>query len=270
MESLSTPDLDEELDDTGYMTEVDKRIEVTNYYRELLRSPLFGVSTEAARIVERKVRLFVKEQLEILLGMRRPDEPAVKVPPPPPLPFSELQVTALQVWANKLLSKPEVAPAAPPPKPEPQVRTVAPPAQKPVAPVVNRPAPAAPSATAKKPPTKSPVKPAAKAPSTKAEPKQETKKKQPQKTKEPDPAIDTEGLPPGMKWIEDPDTGERRAISIKQGQVKPKHMRTALTPAELAAATAQQAHQALAAASTQDPLIANITATLTAEALRGG
>jgi len=252
MANMATPESEEDPDaDADYMGEVDKRLEVTSYYRELLRAPLFGVTTEAARIVEREVRRFVQNRLEVLLGMRKSDEPVAVAPPPPPLPFTDLQVTALQVWANKLLQKPEVAPVtAPAPKPEPQVRPAAAPPPKPTVPVVNRQIP-----QGSKPAAKPAVKPAQPQPVAKAEPKPEQpKQKKVSKAK-------SDNAPPGKKTVVDPETGEERLLTVEKGQVRPTHMKRGLTPQELAAITEQQAQQALSAAmSAQDPLVASLTA----------
>jgi hypothetical protein len=61
---------EQEEDASAYMGEVDKRLEVATYYRELLKASLFAGGGSTARIVEREVRAFVRHRLEILLSIR--------------------------------------------------------------------------------------------------------------------------------------------------------------------------------------------------------
>src|ERR1022692_3692867 len=53
----------------AYMNDVDMRLEVASYYRELLKAPMFNEATEASLIVEKQIRDFVRNQLGILFGI---------------------------------------------------------------------------------------------------------------------------------------------------------------------------------------------------------
>lgn len=82
-------------EDESYMTEVDKRLEVAKYFRFLLNSSLFSPPTPESQIVERKIRVFVKDQLHSLLSMgATPSAKEVK------LPFSENEIKALKLLAT--------------------------------------------------------------------------------------------------------------------------------------------------------------------------
>ena len=119
--------------------EVEKRFEVALYYRLLLKDSLFNESTEAAQIVEGKVRAFIRDQLEVLMGMkaiqaeRSPDQ------------FTSEEVEALRRVAAKILGKPalltetsqgqepSLRKAAVPAKPAPAIRKRGPGTSKPIA-----------------------------------------------------------------------------------------------------------------------------------------
>src|ERR1017187_5876872 len=47
-----------------YMLDVDKRMDIAQYYREILKAPLFATACEASEIVEKKMRDFARSQLE--------------------------------------------------------------------------------------------------------------------------------------------------------------------------------------------------------------
>lgn len=116
---------EEELDD-NYMHQVDERLEVTTHYRILLQGSLFDSDSPAARIVEKEVRRFVRNRVEILLGIRREAEvhgPAAPVS----LPFTEAEITALKALAGAAMRSPSLGGQEK--KVEPQVRV----AQVPVA-----------------------------------------------------------------------------------------------------------------------------------------
>ena len=100
--------IDEELDadadeptpqETEYMGDVDERIEIAIHYRQLLASELFGNKTKASQIVQEEVRDFIRRRARKLVGIRSEEEK--KAPPP----FSPIQITALQMWADGLLRK---------------------------------------------------------------------------------------------------------------------------------------------------------------------
>lgn len=153
MADMSTPDDNQEYSE-DYSNEIDKRLEVAAYYQQLRRGSLFTSDTEASRIVEREVRRFVQQRLEVLVGMRAA-EPAPQVQVK--LPFTEPQITALTVWADRLLKKDPVQEA--PQKTEPAIRQASAPAPvamppkvlKEVPVTVQKPSPAAPPPAAKKP-----------------------------------------------------------------------------------------------------------------------
>lgn len=220
MRGLSTPDVEEEPDE-DYSKEIDKRLEVASYYQELRRGSLFTSNTEAARIVEREVRRFVQQRLEILVGMRAPEPvqaPAAK------LPFSDQQVTALLIWADRLLKKgdlPQVEPA----KPEPTIRQATVPAPIAVAPKVLREAPAVvakPAPPAAPPPVKKPAKPKVEAP---AEPPLSMGKKLPS------------GKGPRRKTrmeLDDSSPTGVREVEIDAEVVRPAEMAPPMSNAEIA------------------------------------
>ncbi len=168
----------EDEDDQSYMSEVDKRLEITTYYRELLRGSLFDQATEASQIVEREVRNFVRRRLETLLGIR-PEEVVPQKPAAVELPFSKEQITALQLFANRLITrdeepkKPEVRKiTAPEPKPAPLLRKAAqPPKAEPQAAIKQ----AREEAVRKAPPAPPPEAPA-KAPAAATKPQKGGKK----------------------------------------------------------------------------------------------
>jgi hypothetical protein len=70
-EYTSDTESDDEVD-TEYLGDVDKRLEVATHYRELVKAPLFSGGGNSARIVEREIRKFVRERLEVLLSIREP------------------------------------------------------------------------------------------------------------------------------------------------------------------------------------------------------
>ncbi len=116
------------------MREVDVRLDVTAHYRELLRGSLFATETEAGAIVEEEIRRFVRNRIEVLLGIRQETNSNA---------FTGPEVTALKVWAKHILSEmgPEDNNTIPvPPAPKRTVRAEAPPRVAPS--VMARPAPA--------------------------------------------------------------------------------------------------------------------------------
>src|SRR5437016_108827 len=70
LEETPTPQMDtvEQIDEV--MSEAEKRFEVAQYYKLLLRDSLFQNSSEAADIVEAEIRTFIKERLSVLLGVK--------------------------------------------------------------------------------------------------------------------------------------------------------------------------------------------------------
>jgi hypothetical protein len=162
------------------LNDVDVRLETADYYRAILKHQFFDVQGPAAEIVDREIRTFIRERLEVLLGLR-----AAKVEGPGSLPFDEDQVEALTALANKVLgrpallsgeptvkkmaapgAKPEIKPAA---KPKPQVKKIPVPAPAPSSkPKVKQPPPQREAAPAQKQPVAN--SPQKQAPATMVEP----------------------------------------------------------------------------------------------------
>jgi hypothetical protein len=126
--------------DTDYMLEVEQRLEVAQHYQELLRAPLFSQATVASQIVEREHRVFVKERMEILLGMRNEKD---KAPPPPKQAFDDEEITAIKILIASMIKKGMIKAAPTPvtPSAAPSVRLAAPPPSRQAPAVVARPAP---------------------------------------------------------------------------------------------------------------------------------
>lgn len=96
--SMLTGTLPEQADDS-YLTDVDRRLEVAQYYRELLRSSLFSEQTTSGGIVEREIRLFIRERLEMLLAIK-----ATQVTPAPSQ-FSEDEVHVLRILVKEVTKR---------------------------------------------------------------------------------------------------------------------------------------------------------------------
>lgn len=91
------PTEDETLD------EVEVRLHKAQYYRAVLDNDLFGGDeSDVAAQVSSEFREFALTRLRVLLGI---EQERVE-PQPVELPFSEEQIEALQMWAEKLLNKP--------------------------------------------------------------------------------------------------------------------------------------------------------------------
>ena len=117
------------------LADVDTRLETADYYRAILQHQFFDVKSEASVVVDREIRAFIKERLEVLLGIRSPKASAAQQFTP-----EEAQalksianvetVTALDAVAKKVMGKAGaslVQPAAP----APVVKKMPPPAAKP-------------------------------------------------------------------------------------------------------------------------------------------
>lgn len=142
------------------LSEVEQRLEIASYYRLLLNDHLFGDMTPAAVEVEKEVRGFIRNRLEVLLGIKQETAPAKDV-------FTEAEVSALKTVASKILRKPELAePVKAAPPPAPSLRQVAAPAAK-APPALKKTAPA-PKQVVRKAETAS-------RPAPKPEPKKEAK-----------------------------------------------------------------------------------------------
>jgi hypothetical protein len=155
------PAKEEDIVDTTYLTDVDKRLEVAHYYRMLLKGNIFEDQDAASMIVERELRMFVRERLSILLNLKgeaTPNETKVGQ-------FTEEEVTILKVWAAALKKKPSVVESMnqQPAKRPPMVRRQAGGGVRPI--VSSRPAPAqTPASTVPTPAPAAPVAPTPVAP----------------------------------------------------------------------------------------------------------
>ncbi len=176
----------EELEDTE-LSDVDLRLETADYYRAILRHEFFDTESNASQIVDREIRTFIRERLEVLLGLRTANQPSVVVE----APFDDEEVQALKLLASKVLKRPgivseppavkKMATPAPVAKPQvqaqvkakPQAKKIPAPAPGPSSKPKAKPAPAA-KPTAAKAPTPAPVQ-KAEAPKKNAAPSQEAK-----------------------------------------------------------------------------------------------
>lgn len=126
--SLNT---EEEIDEV--MSEAEKRFEVAQYYKLLLRDNLFQNQTEASEKVEQEIRAFIKERLSVLLGVKAAHNTTSA--------FTPEQVQVLEQFANLGEEAPKMIESlmgriakkmVKPPKPvkeEPAIRTVKEPAK---------------------------------------------------------------------------------------------------------------------------------------------
>ncbi len=126
--------------------EVEDRLQTAQYYRLLLNDSLFDVSDAAGRQVDTEIKAFVRERLEVLMGIRAA-KPVVRIEKVEPQ-FGPEELAALKLVAKLCIEKnatklaaakpekPKAEPALKKPKPE------AKPAPKPVTPPqAPRPAP---------------------------------------------------------------------------------------------------------------------------------
>lgn len=112
-----------------HMDEVEMRLEKAQYYRLLLNGSFFDEvgNAQVAEQVESEIREFVRGRMQVLVGVTAPEP--IKVA----LPFSEAEILAirtlalpevaeaLKALAAKVLKKPEILTAKPPPiKPAPE------------------------------------------------------------------------------------------------------------------------------------------------------
>jgi hypothetical protein len=90
-----------ELADDELDSEVEKRLEVAEYYRLILKQDLFNDRSEAASRVQKEIRSFVRGRLEVLVGLKPAHQPSKPVE----LPFSPTQLEALKKMADVLIRK---------------------------------------------------------------------------------------------------------------------------------------------------------------------
>jgi hypothetical protein len=98
-------------DEDAALADVDLRLETADYYRAILNHAFFDVASEASQIVDREIRAFIRERLEILLGLRSPKVPVAVAAP---AQFADDEVKALKLLATKVLNKPALAEASKP------------------------------------------------------------------------------------------------------------------------------------------------------------
>ena len=78
-------------------TEVDRRFDIAYCYRLLLQQPLFDEGLSASEIVEEEIRAFVRQRLEVLMGVTSDlNEVAFTT-------FSQEEIVALKALAGKIL-----------------------------------------------------------------------------------------------------------------------------------------------------------------------
>lgn len=229
--------------DDSYLTDVDRRLEVAQYYRELLRSSLFSEDGTSATIVEREVRAFVRSRLEVLLSIRRDKEP------PPPSQFSETEVQALKIIIRELMKRPDVFSSTKERKPvAPSIRQTVVVAEPPVVQKAVAPLPRVTPPT----PPRSPVE----APKVVSKPPEPTpEKKRPGRKPGPQTSL--------KKTVVD-RAGEEHEIEVQRIQ---RPTGAVPFPSNMEAATAVSAMNAVAA-SNRNPLIGTIT-TLARNAAKG-
>ena len=103
-DSSETDEAREDAEDVA-LSEVEARIEVVSLYKLLLTGSFFEVDSSAARIVTKRLRKFVREEVETLLGMRSTTEA-----PGARLPFTPHQIEVLGRIADKVLQKDGIVP----------------------------------------------------------------------------------------------------------------------------------------------------------------
>jgi len=96
-----TPEVEEEYE--AVMAQVDRRMKVAQYFRMVLDNSMFDDGTPEAKIAESRVRKYVREELEVLFGMRQ-----VQSHRPAPAQFTDEEVQILKELIVRL-KKPAVA-----------------------------------------------------------------------------------------------------------------------------------------------------------------
>lgn len=96
-------ELDQRQNEQEELSEVEKRFDLASYYKLLLKHDFFDVVSPQGRQVEQEIRAFIKNRLEVLLGMRDSKDTAAIGPPPQ---FSSKEVSALKAIAARVLEKP--------------------------------------------------------------------------------------------------------------------------------------------------------------------
>lgn len=112
--------------DESLMADARMRLEQGRLYEMLLKHSLFeGVDADprAIKNVEKEIRKFIRERLEVLVGLKAQSTPKPQVSVSP---FTELEIDMLKQLLGRVLKKdvadqPKAIAYTPPPKPEPKV-----------------------------------------------------------------------------------------------------------------------------------------------------
>jgi len=136
------------------MSEAERRLELAQYYKLVLRDNLFEDDSESAQVVTGEIREFIRTRLAVLLGV---SQEVTKREETKPL-FDPEEIEALKALAARVLKRPAILA-----KPEPQVAP-APPALKrvevtPPPRITPRPVPTRPTASPVSARTQSKVQP---------------------------------------------------------------------------------------------------------------
>ncbi len=113
---------EEEEEDTALlMADAGLRLEQGRLYQMIMTSDIFGetdADIRAIKNVQREIRRFVRDRMEIMLGIRQEQvaqQPAVSSP------FNDMEVAALKMLASKVTKgATEAAPSSPGPAPQPK------------------------------------------------------------------------------------------------------------------------------------------------------
>lgn len=89
-------------EDGDLSLDVVKRLEIASYYMAMLNDSLFeNNSSESASIVEKEVKAFIRDRLELLVGIKK-DQKSISST------FNEQEVQVLKMLINKVLGKPSL------------------------------------------------------------------------------------------------------------------------------------------------------------------
>lgn len=108
LEELEDPQPDE-------FSEAERRLAKAGFYRDVMNNQLLSSEHPCAIEVEAELQAWAKERLEQLLGIRAEPKAAAKQEVVAKLPFSQEQVDALKLLADKVLNKTTQPPTQPAP-----------------------------------------------------------------------------------------------------------------------------------------------------------
>lgn len=166
-EDPATTSIDDEDDFADVLSDARLRLEQGRLYEMLMNHNLFeGVAADskAIRNVQREIRKYAKERMEIMLGMRKSEEIENVENVQKVSPFSEMEVSVLKMLAkaaSKGATGPVSAPQSPPRQTIAPIKVEQPAAEKALTPMVapKKVAPPVKKAVAPKPPVPSPKAP---------------------------------------------------------------------------------------------------------------